>query len=212
MKINEAEQILGMTKKNIRFYEQQGLLKPSRNSSNGYREYSDEDIDALRKIKLLRKLGIPIEEIKKLQAHYLTFEDCLHRHLIALERERKNMENIEAFCHGLLAEDISLESLPADKLLKDIENMEEGGARFMDKQKGDKALRKNAVIAAVIVIAIMLIPMIAAIGVWITVDFPLIFVVLFTVVPLITIISILIALKERFKEIKGGEWNEASKY
>ena len=32
MKINEVEALVGITKKNIRFYEEQGLLKPGRNS------------------------------------------------------------------------------------------------------------------------------------------------------------------------------------
>ena len=37
MKINEVEALVGITKKNIRFYEAQGLLSPRRNSQNGYR-------------------------------------------------------------------------------------------------------------------------------------------------------------------------------
>ena len=67
MKINEVETRVGITKKNIRFYEEKGLLNPERNSENGYREYSDEDVAMLQKIKLLRQLSIPIEEILKLQ-------------------------------------------------------------------------------------------------------------------------------------------------
>ena len=39
MKINEVEKLIGITKKNIRFYEEQGLLSPSRNRENGYRDY-----------------------------------------------------------------------------------------------------------------------------------------------------------------------------
>lgn len=66
MKINEVEQKVGITKKNIRFYEQEGLLKPERNVQNGYREYSEEDLILLQKIKLLRKLSVPIEEIRKI--------------------------------------------------------------------------------------------------------------------------------------------------
>ena len=61
MKINEVEQAIGITKKNIRFYEQEGLLTPSRNLSNGYRDYSEEDLETLRQIKLLRKLDIPLQ-------------------------------------------------------------------------------------------------------------------------------------------------------
>ena len=35
LKINEVEALVGITKKNIRFYEEKGLLSPSRNSENG---------------------------------------------------------------------------------------------------------------------------------------------------------------------------------
>ena len=40
MKIYQVEEEVGITKKNIRFYEEQGLLTPSRNPQNDYREYS----------------------------------------------------------------------------------------------------------------------------------------------------------------------------
>ena len=67
MKINEVEAQVGITKKNIRFYEDQGLLKPHRNSQNGYREYGPREVEQLKQIKLLRKLGVPIEEIRQMQ-------------------------------------------------------------------------------------------------------------------------------------------------
>ena len=38
MKIKQAEELVGITSKNIRFYEEQGLLFPKR-AENGYREY-----------------------------------------------------------------------------------------------------------------------------------------------------------------------------
>ena len=64
MKINEVESLAGITKKNIRFYEEQGLLSPRRNPENGYRDYGDEEVRVLRRIKLLRKLDVPIDEIR----------------------------------------------------------------------------------------------------------------------------------------------------
>ena len=36
MKINQVEELVGITKKNIRFYEEQGLLNPDRDPENGY--------------------------------------------------------------------------------------------------------------------------------------------------------------------------------
>ena len=67
VKINEVEALVGISKRNIRFYEKEGLLTPGRNSDNGYREYSGEDVDTLKRVKLLRKLDVPLEEIRRLQ-------------------------------------------------------------------------------------------------------------------------------------------------
>ena len=214
MKINEAEQKVGITRKNIRFYEQQGLLNPSRNLSNGYREYSSEDILILQKIKLLRKLGIPIEEIKKLQSHYLTLDDCLHRHLITLERESKNLDTMQKFCHKLLTENVNLETMDVEQLLIDMDNMEEGGTRFMNIQNKDlKSLKRNALTAAVIFILFML--MFIGFILWVFIkdsDMPALALVILAGSPVICIGGTLLALRERLKEIEGGELDEASKY
>ena len=88
MKINEVEAQVGITKKNIRFYEEQGLLSPRRNSENGYRDYGEAEVAVLRQIKLMRKLGVPLEEIRRMQAGG-TVADGMRRHLVTLERERK---------------------------------------------------------------------------------------------------------------------------
>lgn len=74
MKINEVEQLVGVTKRNIRFYEKEGLLSPGR-TDNGYRDYGEADVEALRKIKLLRKLDVPLEEIRRMQQGTLTLTD-----------------------------------------------------------------------------------------------------------------------------------------
>ena len=85
MKIQQVEELVGITKKNIRFYEHEGLLSPKR-SENGYRDYTQKDVETLKKIRLLRSLSFPIEEIRRLQAGALTMEDGARRQIIVLER------------------------------------------------------------------------------------------------------------------------------
>ena len=63
MTIKEIENLSGMTRANIRFYETEGLLRPARNS-NGYRNYSEEDLNTLQKIRLLRTLHLSLEDIR----------------------------------------------------------------------------------------------------------------------------------------------------
>lgn len=213
MKINQVEQAVGITKKNIRFYEQEGLLAPSR-SANGYRDYSAEDVDVLLRVKLLRKLDIPLEEIRRLQSGLLTMEDCLRRHLIVLARKRKNLEAMENFCDKLLLEDSSLELLPVERLLTEMEEMEKGGTKFLDIRKRDKRKRKqHAAIAAACVILFM--AWLLAIMVWnmtLETGMPVWFIIFVIAIPLAVIVGTLLALAERFKEIEGGEVDEASKY
>ena len=67
MTIKEIEDRTGLPRANIRFYESQGLIAPSR-GENGYRDYSQEDCQTLLKIKLLRKLDCSLEDIRSLQA------------------------------------------------------------------------------------------------------------------------------------------------
>lgn len=63
--IAEFAFITGMSKSTIRYYEDQKLLMPKRNA-NGYRMYSDEDIQDARLITSLRKAGISLEDIRLL--------------------------------------------------------------------------------------------------------------------------------------------------
>ena len=60
---NEIQEKTGLTRKAIEYYEAKGLIRPSK-AENGYRDYSDEDLKALNKISLLRKLGLTIAEIQ----------------------------------------------------------------------------------------------------------------------------------------------------
>ncbi len=65
MTINEVARELSITKRAIKFYEEKGLLTVAKDK-NGYRNYSDDDLETLRKISLYRRLGISILDIQKL--------------------------------------------------------------------------------------------------------------------------------------------------
>lgn len=63
MTISEVAQVTKLTKKAIRYYENVGLFK-SKVAANGYRKYSQENVEQLMLIKTLRGLSFSIEEIK----------------------------------------------------------------------------------------------------------------------------------------------------
>ena len=66
MKIKEVSQKTGLSKKTIRFYEEEGLIQPTKTYYNGraYRDYSEAHIQALNEIATLRRARFSVEEIK----------------------------------------------------------------------------------------------------------------------------------------------------
>ncbi len=65
MYIHEAAKLSGTTKKAIEYYCQKGLLSP-KFTENGYRDFTEEDVACLKRISLLRSLGVSVEETREL--------------------------------------------------------------------------------------------------------------------------------------------------
>ena len=93
MNINELENLTGVTKQNIRFYEKKGLLHPKRNSLNNYREYTGEDLRILQVIKMLRKLDMPLEEIHQILEEEIPIGTAIQKHLEDLVRKKTELES-----------------------------------------------------------------------------------------------------------------------
>lgn len=88
--IKEAEMQTGITRQNIRYYEKIGLLQPSREQENKYRNYSEEDIRRLKLILLFRKLDMPLEEIRQLLEGTIELQDALQMQKeMLVERQQK---------------------------------------------------------------------------------------------------------------------------
>ena len=217
MKINEVETLVGITKKNIRFYEAEGLLSPRRNSENGYRDYGEAEVEILRRIKLLRKLGFPLDEIRQMQSGCCTVGDGMRRHLVLLDRERSNLESARRFCAELDNCREKLDTLDALTLLNHMEQLEQEGTTFMDKQKQDiKRRRYLAPVLSAIVMALLMGAMI-----WLFLWAfesdpigapPLPLLALFIAVPAVVILGVVIALVQRVREISRSKEDDYKNY
>ncbi len=56
----------GVTPRTLHYYDQIGLLKPTRVGENGYRYYGEESVLRLQQILLYRQLDLPLEDIRKI--------------------------------------------------------------------------------------------------------------------------------------------------
>jgi len=65
MRISEAATRLGVTPRNIKYYEELGLLTPDRSGGN-YRDYDAEDLERVERIRNMQQLGYSLTAIREL--------------------------------------------------------------------------------------------------------------------------------------------------
>lgn len=93
---NEVQEKTNLSRKAIEYYEEKGLVHPKK-LENGYRDYSDGDVEVLKKISLLRNLGLSISEIALyLDSKEEVLASILRRkeHELDICEKRKNVLNL----------------------------------------------------------------------------------------------------------------------
>ena len=98
MQINEVIQYVNLSKRAVKYYEEQGLFQVEKDR-NGYRNYTENHIRTLKEISVYRKLGISIQDIKILlhseDKHLL--KDIYLEKCKALQDSQKELEALDAF-------------------------------------------------------------------------------------------------------------------
>ena len=120
MNIKEIEERSGLSRANIRYYEQEGLLAPARRE-NKYRDYSEEDLETLLRIALLRNLGFSLEEIRRLQSGEADFAAAMRERSAALESEGQRLLAARNVCDAISREVTSYSALRPEDYLNGFE-------------------------------------------------------------------------------------------
>ena len=214
MKIYQVEELVGITKKNIRFYEDEGLLCPERDPENGYRDYTMSDVRQLEKIKLLRKLSVPIEDIRLLENGKISLTQSMNQQIERIEKEQESAEVMKELCAKLRDETTDLKTLNASHYLSEMEKMERQGTQFKDIQKEDinRKKKSGAIAAAVIFCALMILGFSFMLFVYRSEPGVLAPVIITGVITVGMIILVIVVLTQRIKEINRGEEYDARNY
>ena len=116
MNIKDIEAQSGMTRANIRFYEQEGLLHPQR-QDNGYRDYSEADLQTLHRIHLLRTLGLSLDEIRALQKDEASLGNLLTQRAAALEQQSAETQQRARLCRDISRSGVRYAALDGQRWL-----------------------------------------------------------------------------------------------
>ena len=121
MTIKDVEKRTGLSRSNIRFYEKEKLIEPSRNESNGYRDYSENDVENIKKIAYLRTLGISIEDIRSIISEKVTLREMIVKQNKVLKSQITDLNKAKFMCEKMLDEEsISYEKLQVEQYVTDL--------------------------------------------------------------------------------------------
>ncbi|MBR2879055.1 MAG: MerR family transcriptional regulator [Oscillospiraceae bacterium] len=213
MRIKDVEAIVGITKKNIRFYEKEGLLSPGRNMENSYRDYSEADIEILKQIKFFRKLNMPVSEIKALLEGKISLQSSLRRHSIVIDEQRKSLLRSEEICEKIVEEGVALSDFDTDAYLLHLENMEKEGAVFRNIVKND-VMKKffGPVFACALIVALSAAALVLLLLFNKTDPAPEYMLICFCAVLAAVALGTLVAPLFRIREIRKGEEDDLGNY
>ena len=115
MYINEAAKLSGTTKKAIEYYCQKGLLDPAI-SENGYKSFSAEDVGKLKKISLLRSLGVSVANIPELvkKGDSLAFWKIIDTQRRDLQRRKEQNDLLKELASSLDWNAVKLKAAAAE--------------------------------------------------------------------------------------------------
>lgn len=122
MTIKEAEERTGLTRSSIRFYEKEKLVEPTRNDKNGYRDYSESDVENIKKIAYLRTLEISIEDIRSIMAGQVSLPEMIEKQAAALQTQIESLNRARTMCERMLEDgNVSFDELRVEKYVADPE-------------------------------------------------------------------------------------------
>ena len=123
MNIKAAEELSGVSRQNIRFYEREGLLNPDRNPENDYREYQQEHIETLKMIRVMRMLDMPLDQIKLVLEGSISPAKAAKEQRQKLKAQQEQLSTAIRFCEEWSAFQ-TMEAVNVDEMISRMESSE----------------------------------------------------------------------------------------
>lgn len=153
MRTGEVEKLTEVKEANIKFYEREGLINPRRNEK-GYRDFSDEDVKSINRIKTLRMLDVPIPEIKKLFDGDVQLKAVLEERLSEMNLQAKALDNRMESCRRIIKEGMELADISPEVLSGNQEEWLEKLRHIVDEDIDKRFILKGVAFTAAFAVCV----------------------------------------------------------
>jgi DNA-binding transcriptional MerR regulator len=96
LSIGQVAKRTGITVKTLRFYADEGLVRPSERTASGYRMYAEADIQKLELVRTLRDAGLGLPAIRAVLERDMSLTQALRLRLDAIEAHIASLRQVAA--------------------------------------------------------------------------------------------------------------------
>lgn len=123
--VKQLSKMAGITPRTLHYYDEIGLLEPSRIGTNGYRYYGEESLLRLQQILLYRELDMPLDDIKEIMGRRdFDVLDALENHKQELGKRITRLERLIVTVDRTI-DHVKGRKVMSEKMLFDVFNEEQ---------------------------------------------------------------------------------------
>ena len=123
-KVGALARATGLTVRTLHYYDEIGLLRPSRRSAAGHRLYDGADVARLYRISLLRRLGFPLDQVSAvLDEPEWQLAPAVDRHLAHTQRRATIASRLCTRLAAMAAEVARQDDPSPEQLFSTLEEM-----------------------------------------------------------------------------------------
>lgn len=138
--IKELSELAGVSARTLRYYDEIGLLKPSRVNEAGYRYYGESEVAVLQQILFCRERGFELKTIQRIiYDENFDMLNAMEEHLLALEKQKADTEAL------ILTVKKTIQSIKGECVMSDKEKfqaLKEKAVRENEEMYGAEAREK----------------------------------------------------------------------
>ena len=117
--IKELSELAGVSARTLRYYDEIGLLKPSRVNEAGYRYYGEREVESLQQILFYRERGFELKIIQRIiYDENFDMLNAMEEHLQALEKQKADTEAL------ILTVQKTIQSIKGECVMSDKEKFQ----------------------------------------------------------------------------------------
>lgn len=136
MQTKDITDALGITRERIKYYKKEGVFVPENPVVNGKTEFTDRDLENLKRLVILTKSGLSCADIKKVQTGTKSLREVIIDRQNSIRKEIERMTGSLALSEELFAADVQYYSMPTEEYWQFIKHKEQVGVIFMDINDG----------------------------------------------------------------------------